>query len=364
MRLCSLARPKAADSRAVSGGSLTRAINFLLNQRDQRGTSGARQHPVLVVVVGTFARVSLDLPGHSAGKVRESWQLPSGHRLLVTTDRLSAFDSVVGLVPHKGQVLNQVAAWWFAKTADIVPNHVVSLPDPNALVAIDATPLPVEVVVRGRLTGSTSTAVLPRYLAGERVLYGHTLPDGLVSHGPLPEPIITPTTKAQDGAHDEPISVAAVADQGLVEPELWKQIQDIALRLFARGTQLAADAGFVLADTKYEFGLDQNGELLIIDEMHTPDSSRFWEAATLDQRLADGLVPESFDKEPVRLALLDAGYNGEGLPPVLPDDVWLNTSERYVSFFERLTGQQFVPGDAPIDQRIVAAVASLQESSS
>ncbi len=356
-------RPALERSRAVRGRCLTRPANFLLNQRDRRGTSEGRSHPVRVVVVGTLARVSLDLPGHSTGKVRESWQLPSGHRLLVTTDRLSAFDSVIGLVPHKGQVLNQVAAWWFEKTADIVPNHVISLPDPNALVAINATPLPVEVVVRGRLTGSTSTAVLPRYLAGERVLYGHTLPDGLVPHGPLPEPIITPTTKAQDGAHDEPISIAAVADQGLVEPELWKQIQDIALRLFERGTQLAAEAGFVLADTKYEFGLDSNGELLIIDEMHTPDSSRFWEASTLDARLAAGLVPESFDKEPVRLALLEVGYKGEGTPPVLPDEVWLTTSQRYVSFFERLTGQQFVPGDTPIDQRIVAAVASLQESS-
>ena len=149
--------------------------------------------------VGVLSDLTLDLPGHRAGKVRETWQLPDGKRLLVTTDRLSAFDRIIGLVPHKGQVLNQLAAWWFEQTADIVANHVVSMPDPNALIAVDARPLPVEVVVRARLTGSTSTAILPRYLAGERLLYGHTLPDGLVAHGPLPEPIVTPTTKAPAG---------------------------------------------------------------------------------------------------------------------------------------------------------------------
>lgn len=336
--------------------------NFLFNPVSGNRTGAWRGHADAVVIVGTFSGLSLALPGHQSGKVRESWILDSGHRLLVTTDRLSAFDSVIGLVPHKGQVLNEVAAWWFAQTADIVDNHVVSIPDPNALVALNAAPLPIEVIVRGHLTGSTSTAVLPRYLAGERTLYGHTLPDGLTPHGPLPEPIITPTTKAQDGGHDEPITIDEVASRGLVDPDLWAQIQDVALRLFARGTELAAAAGFVLADTKYEFGIGPDGNLLLIDEMHTPDSSRFWEAATLDERLANGLVPESFDKEPVRLALLEAGFDGDGTPPVLPDDVWLATSRRYVSFYERLTGTTFVPGESPIDQRIRAAVAGIQES--
>ncbi|MEM7275446.1 MAG: phosphoribosylaminoimidazolesuccinocarboxamide synthase, partial [Actinomycetota bacterium] len=248
----------------------------------------------------TLATLELPLPGRHSGKVREAWPLSEGRRLLVTTDRLSAFDHIIGTVDHKGQVLNQLAAWWFDQTSDIVANHVVDVPDPNALIAVDAAPLPVEVVVRARLTGSTSTAVLPRYLAGERVLYGHRLPDGLVPHGPLPEPLITPTTKAQDGGHDEPITSEQVVSRGLVELGLWARVERVALQLFDRGAALAAGAGFVLADTKYEFGLGPDGELLLIDEVHTPDSSRYWAQASLDERLAAGLTPESYDKEPVR----------------------------------------------------------------
>ncbi len=311
--------------------------------------------------VGVLSDLTLDLPGHRSGKVRETWQLPGDppRRLLVTTDRLSAFDRVIGLVPHKGQVLNQLAAWWFEQTADIVANHVISMPDPNALIAVDAAPLPVEVVVRARLTGSTSTAVLPRYLAGERVLYGYTLPDGLTPHGPLPEPIVTPTTKAADGQHDEPITVAEVAEQGLVEPELWRRIQQVALDLFARGAAIADAAGFVLADTKYEFGLGPDGELLLIDEMHTPDSSRFWSKDTLEERLASGQAPDGYDKEPVRLALKAAGYGGDGPPPELPTEVWDQTSARYVELYERLTGRTFVPGSQPAQSRIIANLSEL-----
>lgn len=287
--------------------------------------------------------------------------MPDDRRLLVTTDRISALDVVLGTVPHKGQVLNQLAAWWFEQTSDIVANHLIEVIDPNALVAIDATPLPVEVVVRSRLTGSTSTSLLPRYLAGDREMYGVTLPDGLVPHGPLPEPLITPTTKAVDGpdgaaGHDEPISVADVAATGLVDAELWKRICNVSLELFARGSEIAAAAGFVLADTKYEFGLGPDGELLLIDEMHTPDSSRFWSQESLDQRLAADLEPESFDKEPVRLALREMGYRGDGPPPELPGPVIQAASNRYIALFERLTGQTFEPGLQPADARIRAAV--------
>lgn len=300
----------------------------------------------------TLRALTLDLPGHVSGKVRESWPLADGRRLLVTTDRLSAFDRIMGLVPHKGQVLNQLAAWWFDQTSDIVANHVIALPDPNALICRDVVTLPVEVVVRGRLTGSTSTSVLPRYLAGERELYGSRLPDGLTAHGPLPEPLITPTTKGEAGEHDVPITVAAVADQGLVEPSLWAEVQRVALALFDRGTRVAEAAGFVLADTKYEFGVDADGQLLIIDEMHTPDSSRYWDASTLGVRLAAGDAPDGYDKEPVRLALRAAGYSGDGEPPDLGPDIWAQTSHRYVELFERITGQAFVPGDRPIAERI------------
>ncbi|MEZ5279691.1 MAG: phosphoribosylaminoimidazolesuccinocarboxamide synthase [Acidimicrobiales bacterium] len=305
----------------------------------------------------TFTDLALDLPDHRSGKVRESWALGSGRRLIVTTDRISAFDRVIGAIPHKGQVLNQLAAWWFDRTDDIVANHVVSVPDPNATIAIDANPLPVEVVVRGRLTGSTSTSVLPMYMQGLRQMYGYTLPDGIEPHGLLPEPLITPTTKALAGQHDQPISVAEVADSGLVESGLWAEVQKVALALFERGTELAAAAGFVLADTKYEFGTAADGTLLLIDEMHTPDSSRFWAVETLDERIAAGLVPESFDKEPVRLALRGLGYRGDGPPPALPAEVVAAASQRYVAIYERLTGLEFVPGPQPAAQRITEALA-------
>lgn len=291
--------------------------------------------------------------------MRDAWPLPDRRRLLVTTDRLSAFDRVIASVPHKGQVLNQLAAWWFAKTADIVANHVIDLPDPNALLAVDADPLPVEVVVRGRLTGSTSTSLLPRYEAGERVLYGHRLPDGLTAHGALHEPLITPTTKAEQGEHDQPVTCDEVTELGLVEPGLWAEVQKVAVELFTRGTRIAEDAGFVLADTKYEFGMSPDGELLLIDEVHTPDSSRFWAIESLEQRLADGRSPESFDKEPVRLALKAIGYTGDGEPPELPEDVIEATSARYVELYESLTGLAFEPGDQPADERLQANLAPL-----
>lgn len=309
--------------------------------------------------MNTISTVTLDLPNHQSGKVREIWSLPGGRRLLVTTDRLSAFDRIIGLVPHKGQVLNELAAWWFEQVADIVPSHVISVPDPNALIAVEATPLPVEVVVRARLTGSTSTAVLPRYLAGERDMYGHRFPDGLTPHGPLPEPIITPTTKAEAGQHDEPTTSEAIVAQGLVDASLWAQVQDVALELFDRGASIATDAGFVLADTKYEFGLDPDGSLMIIDEMHTPDSSRYWNAATLTDRLAAGQAPDGYDKEPIRLALREAGYTGDGPPPVLPDEVWSETSARYVQLYERITGRTFEPGKQPAQSRIEANLAEV-----
>ena len=305
----------------------------------------------------TLSSLDLAIAGRTSGKVREAWPLPDRRRLLVTTDRLSAFDRIIGTVQHKGQVLNQVAAWWFAKTSDIVANHVVEVPDPNVLIAVDAAPIPVEVVVRSRLTGSTSTALLPRYEAGERLLYGHLLPDGLTPHGPLAEPLITPTTKAEKGAHDTPITCDEVVDRGLVEAGLWAQIQKVALELFNRGQELASDAGFVLADTKYEFGLDADGELLLIDEVHTPDSSRFWASDSLEERLASGLPPESFDKEPVRLALKEIGYVGDGPPPELPDEVWQETSARYVHIYESLTGTTFEPGAQPAQDRITSNLA-------
>ncbi len=300
-----------------------------------------------------FLDVDLALPDRRDGKVRISYQLENGNRLFVTTDRLSAFDRVIAGVPYKGQVLNELAAWWFAQTADIVPNHVVSVPDPNVLIARNASPLPVEVVVRGYITGVTSTSLWQQYADGARTIYGHPFPDGLMKNTALPHALVTPTTKAEHGGHDEPLTVADVITRRLVAPQLWGETVEAALRLFQRGQQVAAAAGLILADTKYEFGLDDDGRLMLIDEMHTPDSSRYWVADNYETRLAAGEEPESLDKEVVRRALLATGYRGDGPPPTLPDEVWQQTSTRYIDAYERLTGTNFQPGAYPVGPRIL-----------
>ncbi len=296
--------------------------------------------------------IELPLENRRVGKVRVSYELPNGQRLFVTTDRLSAFDQIMATVPMKGQVLNQLAKWWFDNTRDIVANHALSMPDPNVLIAIAAQPLPVEVIVRGYITGVTSTSLWKRYEDGARDIYGYAFPDGLKKNQQLPAAIVTPTTKAEMGQHDEALTCDQVVDQGLVEPELWAEVQRVALALFARGQQVAQRAGLILADTKYEFGLDSQGKLLLIDEMHTPDSSRFWDAESFPERFANGLEPISMDKEIIRRALADAGYKGDGPPPQLDESVWLETSKRYTSAYEVLTGQKFVPGERPIIERI------------
>lgn len=303
--------------------------------------------------------LSLDLPDRREGKVRISWALPHDRRLVVTTDRLSAFDRVVAVVPRKGQVLNQLSAWWFDATRDVIDNHFVSAPEPHTMVVVAATPLPVEVIVRGTLTGSTSTSLLTRYRSGERDIYGHRFPDGLSPHSALPEPIITPTTKAMSGAHDEPLTCDEVVRRGLVDRRIWEAVCSAALSLFTRGRAIAARAGLVLADTKYEFGIAADGRLLLIDEMHTPDSSRYWVADTLAQRLAKCLEPESLDKEPVRLALAAAGYRGDGDPPELARTVIAETSSRYVAAYERITGERFEPAAVPSSGDVMNALREM-----
>jgi phosphoribosylaminoimidazole-succinocarboxamide synthase len=300
-----------------------------------------------------FLDIDLPLPDRRDGKVRVSFALSDDRRLFVTTDRLSAFDRIIAGVPYKGQVLNQLAAWWFEHTSDIVPNHVLSVPDPNVLIARAATPLPVEVIVRGYITGVTSTSLWQQYADGARTIYGHRFPDGLRKNTALPAALVTPTTKGDAGVHDVPLTVAEVAQQGLVESRRWGEVVEAALMLFQRGRAIAADAGLILADTKYEFGTAPDGSLLLIDEMHTPDSSRYWIADTYEQRLAIAEEPESLDKEVVRRELLAAGYRGEGDPPVLPDEVWQQTTDRYVQAFERLTGTTFARGAYPVAPRIL-----------
>ncbi|MCU1395951.1 MAG: purC [Ilumatobacteraceae bacterium] len=306
-----------------------------------------------------FTDIVLDLPDRRVGKVRVSYELPDDERLFVTTDRLSAFDRIVAAVPYKGQVLNELAAWWFANTADIVANHVRGVPDPNVTIGVSAKPLPVEVIVRGHITGVTSTSLWKRYADGERTIYGYDLPEGLTEHQRLDTPLITPTTKAEGGAHDEALTCAQVVDEGLVEAGLWDRVQKAALALFARGQEIATGAGLILADTKYEFGLDPEGNLIIIDEMHTPDSSRFWVAATFEERVADGRDPESLDKEPIRRALIEAGYKGDGPSPDLGPEVTAQTTARYINAFERLTCRTFVPGTYPVEPRLIDALGKV-----
>jgi phosphoribosylaminoimidazole-succinocarboxamide synthase len=302
-----------------------------------------------------FTNVHLPLPDERVGKVRVSYELPGDRRLFITTDRLSAFDRVIRGVPYKGQVLNQLAAWWFEHTRDIVANHLLAVPDPNVTIGIAARPLPVEVVVRGYITGVTSTSLWRQYHEGARVIYGYSFPDGLQKNTALPAAIITPTTKAEAGGHDEPITVDDVVHKGLVTPALWTEVQAAALALFARGQEVAAAAGLILADTKYEFGLGPEGQLLLIDEVHTPDSSRLWVAETYAERLADGQDPESLDKEPIRQALQHAGYTGDGEPPALDEAVWSETTRRYQSAYTRITGYGFQPGSYPVETRLRAA---------
>lgn len=311
-----------------------------------------------------FTEVTLDLADRRVGKVRVSYALPEDRRLFVTTDRLSAFDQIIAGVPWKGQVLNQLAAWWFEQTADVVSNHISALPasvqaqpDPNVTIAVAARPLPVEVIVRGHITGVTGTSLWRRYADGARTIYGYEFPDGLRKNTELPAPIITPTTKGEAGRHDEALTCAEVTERGLVTPALWDEVQAAALAVFDRGRQVAAAAGMILADTKYEFGLAPDGALLLIDEVHTPDSSRFWLADSYEQRLGAGDEPESLDKEVIRRALADAGYTGDGPPPTLDPVVWDATTARYIAAYERITGRRFEPGEYPVAPRLVGNVA-------
>jgi phosphoribosylaminoimidazole-succinocarboxamide synthase len=295
----------------------------------------------------------LPLPGKHSGKVRDWYELQHGQRLLVTTDRLSAFDRILARVPYKGQVLNQLAAWWFDQTRDVIANHTIAVPDPNATIVTVVEPFAVEVIVRGYITGVTSTALWYRYSIGERDIYGYHFPEGLRKNQQLPEPIITPTTKGGPTGHDERLTCAEVVEHGLLDQETWDEVQAAALAIFKCGQEIAAKNGLILVDTKYEFGRTPDGRVLLIDEVHTPDSSRFWKADSYAGRFADNAEPENFDKEFVRLAYAEQGYRGDGPIPAMPDDLWIAASERYIQIYEMLTGLMFEPGAYPIEPRLL-----------
>jgi phosphoribosylaminoimidazole-succinocarboxamide synthase len=289
-----------------------------------------------------------ELGAKHAGKVRDSYQ-KDGQRILITTDRISAFDQVLGVIPYKGQILNQLSAWWFQQTCDIIPNHIAAIPDPNVSIVHEATPLPVEVIVRGYITGSTSTSLWYLYQQGERHPYGISLPDGLSKNDPLPHPIITPTTKAAAGQHDQQLTRDDIITQGILPEERWQLIETVALALFNRGQKIAHAAGLILVDTKYEFGVVDGNRLMLIDEIHTPDSSRYWSVESHQQTPH---APEHYDKEYLRLWYAKQGYRGQGTPPPLPDTIAAQTAQRYITTYERITGTSFAPAEQPALERI------------
>jgi phosphoribosylaminoimidazole-succinocarboxamide synthase len=284
-----------------------------------------------------------ELPDRYRGKVRDNYDLPDGTRLLIATDRISAFDRILGAIPWKGLVLTQTARFWFDATRDLCPNHVLDYPDPNVVLARRLEILPVEIVVRGYLAGTTGTSILTMYKAGQRRMYGHVFPDGLRDHAPLPTPIVTPTTKAMEGAHDEPLTPDEIRARGLLTDAQWESLQARALALFTRGQKLATARGLILADTKYEFGRDQTGQIVLADEIHTPDSSRWWFAETYAARFAAGARPDSFDKDVMRswVAARCDPYR-DPIPPI-PEDVILATARVYIDAYERITGARFTP---------------------
>jgi phosphoribosylaminoimidazole-succinocarboxamide synthase len=295
-----------------------------------------------------------ELPGHYRGKVRENYDLADGRRIIIATDRLSAFDRILAAIPYKGQVLTQAARFWFEKTADICPNHVLEYPDPNVVVGRRLDILPVEIVVRAYLAGTTGTSILTLYQKGDRDMYGVRLPDGLRPNARLPAPIITPTSKAFDGGHDEPLSPAQILEQGLLSPAQWDEVSAYALALFARGQALASARGLILVDTKYEFGLDPEGRIILADEIHTPDSSRYWMADSYDARLAAGERPDSFDKDFVRNWVAERCDPYVDPIPAIPPEMIEQTSDVYVDAFRRITGESFAvpPAGEDIAARI------------
>ena len=286
-----------------------------------------------------------ELPNYYGGKVRENYDLPDGSRIIISTDRLSAFDRILTCIPYKGQVLTQTARYWFDETKDICPNHVISYPDPNVVIGKRLDILPVEVVVRGYLAGTTGTSILTLYKKGERRMYGITLPDGMRDNEKLPTPIITPTSKEFDGGHDEPLTPDEIISKNLLTAEQWQTLSQYALALFARGQTLAAERGLILVDTKYEFGVDENGTIILADEIHTPDSSRYWIAESYPQAFENGTRPASFDKDFVRSWVAERCDPYKDEIPQIPQALVEDTSAVYIKAYEAITGQTFVPDD-------------------
>lgn len=298
---------------------------------------------------------TIDLPQlgkKHQGKVRDFYILKD-KRVTITTDRQSAFDIILGTIPFKGAVLNQLAAFWFENTQEIVPNHMISVPDPNVLISHNCIPIPVEMVVRGFLSGVANTSVWSAYEKGERTIYGIPFPNGMHKNQKLPHPIITPTTHPEAGSnkHDERLTRDEIIKNNIVEKELYEQMEKVSLELFSFGQQWCEDHGLILVDTKYEFGI-YNGKLMLIDEIHTPDSSRFWIANTYKERFNSGLEPENFDKEFIRLWYTKRVNPYKDKIPPMSKELIVQAAKRYIGAYEMLTGKNFEAFPYPIDERI------------
>jgi phosphoribosylaminoimidazole-succinocarboxamide synthase len=322
-------------------------------QRTGEGTPVLSDERLARELLGTLDRTDFAHLGvRHEGKVRDGY-VDGGVRTIVTTDRLSAFDRVLGTIPFKGQVLNQIANYWFDATSDIVANHLLAVPDPNVVRVRECAPVPLEFVVRAYLTGATKTSLWFNYEAGARNIAGNPLPGGLRRNERLAAPILTPTTKLE--AHDRNLGRDEAIAEGLVTADLFDRCADVCFRLFARGTELAARRGLILVDTKYELGL-LGDEIVLIDEVHTPDSSRYWYADTYDELFRNNKDQRALDKEPLREWLAEQGFRGDGAPPALTDEVRTATATRYILLAEELTQQPFQPSELTAAERVVNAL--------
>jgi phosphoribosylaminoimidazole-succinocarboxamide synthase len=308
-------------------------------------TTASDLDPKLRAALGRTLRGTdfTELGAKYEGKVRDNYTTKDGRRFIVVTDRISAFDRVLGTIPFKGQVLNRMAAWWFDRTREVADSHMLGIPDPNVLECVECTPILVEMVMRAYVTGATSTSIWTHYEKGARVFCGHRLPEGLKKNQRLDAPILTPTTKAPKGEHDVSGSREEILATGQVTAADFDAAAVVARRLFEAGSKICAARGLILVDTKYELGRTKDGRIVVIDEIHTPDSSRFWMADSYGERFAAGQDPEPLDKDFVRRHYTKMGYRGDGPAPEIPDDIRIGAAKRYIEAFERITGERFSP---------------------
>jgi phosphoribosylaminoimidazole-succinocarboxamide synthase len=315
-----------------------------------------QRQALLNAIPNCLTATDLPLKAKYTGKVRDTYETDDGRLLLVTTDRQSGFDRLLGAIPFKGQVLNRTSLYWFEQTRGIVGNHAISSPHANALIARKCTVLPIEFVVRGYMTGSTDTSIWTQYQKGVRNYCGHALPEGMKKNKPLPRNIITPTTK--ETTHDRPVTPEEIVSEGWLTAKQWEFTSAKTLELFAFGQKIAASRGLILVDTKYEFGVAGDGEILLVDEIHTPDSSRYWLADSYAERLAAGQEPNMIDKEFFRLWFRErCNPYKDAVLPTPPDDLIAELAARYIQLFEKITGTAFVPDLRPLEATVLASLA-------